>query len=101
MHDDNNKNSIASNTVGHVYEDKNGILWIATTSGISALNLKTDAIKNYTTEEGLPSNNILGILQDDTGNLWISTSKGLSRFNAETSTFKYFDTNKYFRKNHC
>jgi len=90
LHDDNNKNSLASSSVGHMYQDEKGILWIATASGLSALDLKTNIIKNYTTEDGLPSNNVFGILGDDNGNLWISTNRGISSFNTKTSTFKNY-----------
>ena len=90
LNDDNNKNSLASNSVGHMYQDEKGILWIATASGLTALDLKTNVIKNYTTEDGLPSNNIFGIIKDDNGNLWISTSRGVSRFNQKTMTFKNY-----------
>ena len=90
VHADNNKNSIANSSVGHLYEDENGVLWIATASGLSSLNVKTSAIKNYTVEDGLPSNNIFGILKDDKSNLWISTSRGISRFNLKTHAFKNY-----------
>lgn len=90
LHTENNKNSIADNDVNHVFEDEKGMLWIATASGLSVMNLKTNIIKNYTVEDGLPNNNIFGILEDDNGNFWISTNKGISRFNPATSTFKNF-----------
>jgi len=90
LHDDNNKNTIASSIVYHVYEDKKGMLWIATASGLSALDMKTGVIKNYTVEDGLPNNHIYGILEDDNGHLWISTGKGISDFNAKTNTFKNY-----------
>ena len=89
-HDENDKNTIASGIVYHVYEDKNGIMWIATGSGLSALNIKTGVIKNYTVDDGLPNNNISGILEDDNGHLWISSGKGLSDFNPKTNTFKNY-----------
>jgi len=90
LHDDNNKNTIAGSSVYNVYNDKKETLWISTASGLSVLNLKTNVIKNYTVENGLPSNNIFGILEDDNNNLWISTSRGISAFNLKTNTFKNF-----------
>ncbi|HEY5406978.1 MAG TPA: two-component regulator propeller domain-containing protein [Ginsengibacter sp.] len=89
-HDDQNKNTIAGNSVGHVYEDGKGMIWIATASGLSALNPKTNAIKNYTVEDGLPGNDIFGILGDDKNNLWISTNRGISCFNPGNNTFKNY-----------
>ena len=90
LHEDNNNKSIANNSVGQMYQDKKGTLWIATSFGLSALNLKTDVFTNYTTEDGLPNNLIFGILEDDNGNLWISTNKGLSCFNPSTRKFKNY-----------
>ena len=90
VHDDNNKNTIASSSVDHIFQDEKGILWIATSSGLSALNPKTNGIKNYTAEDGLPSNNIFGILKDNNGNLWISTNKGICCFNTKANTFKNY-----------
>ena len=81
LHDDNNKNTIASNSVGHVYKDKNGLLWVATSGGLSCLNPQTDNIKNYTVEDGLPDNNVFGIIGDEDNYLWISTNKGICCFN--------------------
>ncbi len=90
LHLDNDKNSIANSIVTHTYKDKKGILWIATASGLSALDIKANAIKNYTTEDGLPGNNIFGILEDDNNNLWISTNRGISLFNQKNNTFKNY-----------
>ncbi len=90
LHDDQNKNTIAGNSVGHVYADRQGILWIATASGLSELNPKTNAIINYTIEDGLPGNDIFGILGDDKDNLWISTNRGISCFNPGKKIFKNF-----------
>ncbi|MEO8763455.1 MAG: two-component regulator propeller domain-containing protein [Ginsengibacter sp.] len=90
LHDDNNKNTIAGNSVGHTYLDGKGILWIATSSGLSALNMQTNKIKNYSTGDGLPNNNIFGILEDDDGDLWISTNRGLSNLHPETGAFKNY-----------
>jgi signal transduction histidine kinase/DNA-binding response OmpR family regulator len=90
LHADNDKNSIASNTVGHIYKDSNNKLWIATASGLSELDSNLAVIKNYTIEDGLPVNNIFGILGDDNHNLWISTNKGISKFNPQKNIFKNY-----------
>lgn len=90
LHAENNTNTIDGNSVNHVYQDETGILWIATSSGLSAMNPKTNVIKNYTSEDGLPNNNIFGILEDDNSNLWISTNKGISCFNPKTGAFKNY-----------
>lgn len=90
LNDDSSKNTLAASSVYNVYPDEKGILWIATAAGLSVLNPKTNAIKTYTVQDGLPSDNIFGILKDANSNLWISTSRGISRFNIKTNTFKNF-----------
>lgn len=89
LHDDSS-NSIAGNTTGTIYQDKNDNLWIGTTTGLSFFSNKTKRFTNYTTADGLPNNVIFGILEDGDGNLWISTNKGISRFNPTTKRFKNF-----------
>ncbi|MEP6683729.1 MAG: two-component regulator propeller domain-containing protein [Parafilimonas sp.] len=90
LHSDN-KNSIADNSVGIVYEYEKKNLWIGTMNGLSCFNKKTGEFINYTTADGLPANNIFGILQDENKNFWISTSYGISNFNPSAKTFKNFD----------
>ena len=83
----NSKNTLANSSVGHIFQDGIGLLWIPTTEGLTALNPVTNALRNYTIEDGLPSNAVYGILSDNKDNLWISTNKGISRFNPKTKEF--------------
>jgi PAS domain S-box-containing protein len=89
FHEDRN-NSIAGNSVGSIYEDRNKNLWMGTMVGLSFLDRKTNRFTNYTTADGLPNDVIFGILEDNAGNFWISTNKGISKLDPLTKRFKNF-----------
>lgn len=76
------KYKLNNNEINCIYENNDGLLWIATQGGgINILNPETDTITYITRGDGLPSNDVQGILSDETGLLWISTTKGLVSYN--------------------
>ena len=82
--------SVASNSIGRIYQDAASNFWIPTDQGLSFFNEKTKSFTNYTTKDGLPSNLIFGILQDRHRRLWISTGKGISCFDPTAKSFKNY-----------
>lgn len=61
-----------------LYEDREGNMWFATTTGI--IRLHTDGSHRiYTIQDGLSTNIIRTIFQDNEDNLWFGTSVGLSK----------------------
>jgi ligand-binding sensor domain-containing protein/signal transduction histidine kinase/DNA-binding response OmpR family regulator len=85
-------NSISSDKVISIYEDKKGRLWFGTIGGgLNKFNRGTDKFKSYTVKNGLPNDVIQGILEDEQGYLWLSTNNGLSKFNPETESFRNYD----------
>ncbi|WP_257668377.1 ligand-binding sensor domain-containing protein [Parapedobacter tibetensis] len=89
-HDAKQANSIGSNRVNRIYEDRQGTLWVATEGGLCKFNPTDSTFQRYGIANGLPSNLILSMLEDDMGQLWVTTSKGLVRFNAATEDIKVF-----------
>ena len=85
------RNSLCSNYVNGLFEDKSGNLWISTTEGLSRFQVNANQFTTFTSRDGLPDNVIFGVLDDKQGNLWISTNKGLSRWNPVTRRYKNFD----------
>jgi signal transduction histidine kinase/ligand-binding sensor domain-containing protein/ActR/RegA family two-component response regulator len=75
-----NKNSLCSNYVTNVTEDKEGNIWISTTEGMSRFDVIANQFTSFTTRDGLPDEVIFGIIEDSTGNLWVSTNKGVCKF---------------------
>ncbi|HEX5150570.1 MAG TPA: two-component regulator propeller domain-containing protein [Parafilimonas sp.] len=101
VNDPADPNSLVSDTVASVMEDRTGILWIGTNNGLSSFNKKTGTWKRYQNVRGdihsISSNNLAvfwfgnGIKEDHDGNLWISTAKGLNRLNRDRTLFtSYF-----------
>ena len=63
---------------GMVYQNSRHV-WIGTDGGgLYDYNLKTNKLRNYTTQESLPSNTVYGLIKGKNGKLWLSTDKGLA-----------------------
>jgi signal transduction histidine kinase/ligand-binding sensor domain-containing protein/CheY-like chemotaxis protein len=73
--------------INFFYEQPEGILWLATETGLVLWNQKSKTQVTYTTQDGLPDNIVQCILPDRFGNLWLSTNNGLSKFDPESNTF--------------
>jgi len=80
----------AHNQVNAIMEDGQQRLWVGTGAGLHCLDLRTDSLRIYTAEEGLPNDFINGILPEGDSCLWISTDNGLSRFSLRSGRFNNF-----------
>ncbi|WP_207497215.1 ligand-binding sensor domain-containing protein [Aridibaculum aurantiacum] len=83
-------NSLSSDRVNSIFEDKDHALWFATEDGLCKWNPAKKNFNRYTTDNGLPSNFIISILQDDDKKLWISTTKGLVSFDPSVEKIQVF-----------
>lgn len=63
-----------------IHAGADGVLWLATSSGLVRYDPDTGSTETLTTKEGLPGSVVYSILDDDRGHLWLGTSHGLSRF---------------------
>jgi signal transduction histidine kinase/ligand-binding sensor domain-containing protein len=80
-HDPTNPQSLSSNFVYFIFEDKRGWLWIGTgAGGINLLDPTTKTFKRILERDGLPDDIIYGMLEDSQGRLWMSTNRGISRY---------------------
>jgi len=100
----NNPNSLSSNIVLSIHEDKSGVLWIGTGGGLNKLvpsesESSPPIFIRYREKDGLPNNKIYGILEDEHGNLWLSHNKGISRFNPRTETFRNYNVEDGLQSN--
>jgi signal transduction histidine kinase/streptogramin lyase len=90
-HNLDDPNSLLSDNVVTIYEDRNGQLWVGGQYGISRLNPETDNFTNYRPVASNPAsllNWIWAIFEDRAGTLWVGTFGGaLMRFDRKTSTF--------------
>lgn len=77
---ENSPAKLSSNLINAIYEDTLGYLWLATSVGLHRINLTTDSLDIYTTENGLPNNFVNGLLSEGDTCIWASTDDGLCRF---------------------
>ncbi len=85
--DPNNKNSLTTNHINALYEDRFRNLWFATEGGgLCRLDQNKKVLTRFTTKDGLPSNFVFKVLEDNKGNLWVTTSKGLVNLDLDAGT---------------
>ncbi len=73
-----------SKTVNSLYLD-DGILWIATASGLVLYNTNDDKITaTFSAANGLPGNVLYSIQKDEEGNFWCGSNTGLLKINGYT-----------------
>ncbi len=86
-------NSISPGWYYCMFEDKNGILWMgSTTQGFFSFNPLTEKFKRFHHEPGnfhslAADGNEGGFVQDSSGIIWISTTEGLNSFNPRSGKF--------------
>ena len=73
-------------TIKDITEDKDGIIWVGHTDGISSVD--GTLVTNYYESDGLISNDVWCIETDVNGNIWIGTIEGACVFDGKT--FKNF-----------
>ncbi len=68
-----------------VFEDRQGHLWIGTIAkGVARYD--GEALRYFTTEDGLAGNGVVEIIEDGEENMWLATQSGLSYYDGETFT---------------
>ena len=71
-------------TIKDIAEDKDGIIWVGHSDGISSIN--GALVTNYYESDGLISNDVWCIETDVNGNVWIGTIKGTCIFDGQGFT---------------
>ncbi|MDQ8003491.1 MAG: two-component regulator propeller domain-containing protein [Pedobacter sp.] len=80
------KDGLSTNAVKCTYEDRNGIIWVATSKGLNRYDgTGVKEYKHNNNDTTTICNDALNkIVQDRDHHLWLGTAKGLSRFNPIT-----------------
>jgi len=68
------KDGLPSDRVNLLFCDREGAVWIGTSSGIA--RLANGKIESFTPREGFSSNIVLSIAEDREGNVWLGTESG-------------------------
>ncbi len=88
------ENTLSSEKIWSIAEDKKGIFWLGTEGGglvRMELDVERNAIyKTYNRQSGLPSNILCGVICDNNNTIWISSTAGLTCFNQANETFKNY-----------
>ncbi|WP_276501245.1 sensor histidine kinase [Terrimonas pollutisoli] len=88
QYDPSNPNSLSSNHVRSIFEDHEGIMWLATDKGLNSFDKKTGLFKRYLHDLKNIHNKMANLIKEDQeGNLWIATDKGLNRLSSDRSVF--------------
>ena len=100
-------NSISSDIIFKLYEDREGTIWIGTSGGglnklvvskkeVDGKTSVTDEFISYKFNEddssSLSDNNVCSIYESKKGDFWIGTVVGLNKMDREKGTFKVYTT---------
>ncbi|MDA3944165.1 MAG: triple tyrosine motif-containing protein [Bacteroidetes bacterium] len=102
----NKEHGLTNENIRAIYQ-KNDTLWIGTEEGLNLLEMSTNRITNFLSDEhdttSLTNNWINHIYEDHNGTIWISTASGLSSYKPKTNTFGQVFSRDYgnpLRSNH-
>ncbi|MFK7949586.1 MAG: two-component regulator propeller domain-containing protein [Saprospiraceae bacterium] len=94
----NAKNTIRSNNIQALFEDKKNI-WVITEVGLDKISLKNDSITPLNFNYKFSVGTINSIEEDEQGFLWLSTSTGIHRLNPKDHTIIEFGIEKALENN--
>ncbi|MBU2551433.1 MAG: PAS domain S-box protein [Proteobacteria bacterium] len=94
-HDPDDANSLSSDYIRSLYQDRSGRIWVGTENGLNRLDRQSGRIDRYLPDTGNPASlsgpMVMAILEDSDGNLWVGTdSSGLNRFDPDTGDFRRY-----------
>lgn len=91
-YDRNQPNSITSNTVTSIYEDKNGMVWVGTyNGGFNKFDPKKETFTRIPCRFMNENTEVYSILSDGKNNLWLSTNVGILKYEVSNGNFLLFD----------
>ena len=95
FHETNNPQSLSDNIIRSIFEDRQGIMWIATYgSGVNRFMHQTKQFTHHvnTTNDpnGLSNNTIWSLFEDRQGNLWTGTANGLNKYDPITDSYTHY-----------
>lgn len=74
----NEVDGFTARTVKALYEDKEGLIWCATNSGL--FKYEKGRFRLFSSDDGLSSNTVVSIIQVDDSTYWAGLNKGANRF---------------------
>jgi len=95
QHDETNPNSLDDNTVVAIYQDRGGLLWAGTGSGLNLLNLRQAQFGHYrhlpNSPKSLSPGKVTAIYEEPSGILWIGfLPRALDRLDRKTGAITHY-----------
>ena len=92
VHEKQNINSVISNYINKILEDRDGDLWFGTNNGLSLLNKNTNKWKHFFNSDDLSDKNIiLTLCEDSFGKIWAGGyAFGVASIDKKTGNIKRF-----------
>jgi len=82
---------ISSNLIYSILEDADGLIWIATLSGLDMYNPESKSMKHFRKgNKGLSDDFVITLCEDQKGRIWVGTSTYINVYNKKDSTFTYY-----------
>lgn len=81
---------IVGDLIMDIKKDKNGVVWLATFNGISAIDEQANRILSYNNQNGLPGNSVGSIIVDSLNRIWAGVNGGLTLMSPDRKTFTVF-----------
>jgi ligand-binding sensor domain-containing protein/signal transduction histidine kinase len=69
-HDPDDPNSLPSDMILHLYEDRRGNIWVSTPKGLAVFQ-DGEVLRTFTEEDGLPYTFCYGVFEDENDQLWL------------------------------
>jgi ligand-binding sensor domain-containing protein len=85
--------AIAGDLVTDIKEDKNGIIWVATHTGLSGIDMDNNKVQIFQRAQGMLSNSTYSIEVDELNRIWVATSRGINLIETDRISISSFDTN--------
>ncbi len=86
-----NAQRITAGWMEAIYEDHDGLLWLASKRGLTRFDPHAETFRLYTKRDGLFNTYARSIREDRSGHLWLGTDHGLFRFDPRSETFQNYD----------
>jgi ligand-binding sensor domain-containing protein/signal transduction histidine kinase len=92
---------LSANLIYCLLEDSDGLIWIATVSGLDMYDPATKKIKHFEKGKiGLSDDLIISLCEDSKGRIWIGTGTYVNIYNKEDSTFTWYAKEQGLPNNH-